>query len=426
MSAPGQHHALTPARERATLATLCAVQFTHILDYMIMMPLGPELMLEFRISAAQFSQLVAAYSLAAAVSGFAGGFFLDRFDRKRALLALYAGFGLATIACGLAPTHHWLLVARLAAGAFGGLAGSLVTAMVADVIPPERRGRAMSVVMAAFPIASVVGIYAGLSLADAFGWHAPFFLLGGCAALNLILGALALPPIRTAIADHEPWRQMREILAHRVHRRAFAVGAVLVIAGGCLVPFLAPSFVSNVGLDGHRDLRWVYAVGGGAAFASTMAIGWLSDRVDRLHLLAWMSAGAVIVTLIITRLGPSSLGLASLMMALFMVTMSSRFAPAMAMVSNAVEARYRGGFMSVNAALQQAASGLGNALAGWFITYDAAGRMLGFPALGYVAIAFFGLTVLCAYELRAAAPHVAAPAKKRATPSAPVAENSAA
>src|SRR4051812_15449361 len=196
------HHALTPSRERSTLITLAAVQFTHIIDFMIMMPLGAQLMRIFNITPAQFTHLVASYGLAAALSGFAGGFFLDRFDRKNSLLFLYTGFGLSTFACGLAPTPGWLLIARLAAGAFGGLAGSMVTAMVGDVIPPTRRGRAMSIVMAAFPVASVLGVPAGLILAGKFGWHAPFFMLGSVAAVVLSLAWISLPHIRTAVHDH--------------------------------------------------------------------------------------------------------------------------------------------------------------------------------------------------------------------------------
>lgn len=422
MPASVQHHALTKGRELTTLLVLCAVQFTHILDFMIMMPLGGQLMRVFEISPAQFTQLVASYGLAAAVSGFAGGFFLDRFDRKRSLIVLYAGFGLATLACGLAPTHHTLLAARLAAGAFGGLAGSMVTAMVGDVIPPARRGRAMSFVMAAFPLASVLGVPAGLVLAGKYGWHAPFFLLAGCAAANVILASFALPHLLTAVKGHQPLRQMKAILSHGVHLRAFAVGTVLVMSGGVIIPFLAPSFVANVGLDETFQLPIAYAVGGIATAFSTPLIGWLSDHMDRLRLLAIMSAGAVIVVFFITRLGPSSVVTASLMMALFMVTMSGRFAPAMTMVTNAVEARYRGGFMSVNAALQQAASGCSSMLAGLFVTRDAAGHLAGLPLLGYVSAGFFGLTVLLAFELRAAAPHVATPATKDVHPLPPPAE----
>lgn len=407
MSATIPDHHLAPGRERATLLVLGAVQFTHNLDFMIMMPLGGQLMQAFSISPAQFTHLVAAYGFSAAVSGLAGGFFLDRFDRKRSLLALYSGFGLATLACGLAPTHHTLLAARIAAGAFGGVTGSMVTAMVGDVIPPARRGRAMSIVMTAFPVASVLGVPTGLVLAGKFGWHAPFFLLAGCAAIILLLASLVLPHLLTAVKNHQPIRQMKAIVSHGVHLRAFAVGAVLVMSGGLVIPFLAPSFVANVGLNESSQLPFAYAAGGIATAFSTPLIGWLSDRMDRLHLLAIMSTCAVIVVLFITRLGPASVATASLMMALFMVTMSGRFAPAMTMITNAVEARYRGGFMSVNSALQQSASGGANLLAGLFVTRDAAGHLAGMPALGYVSAGFFGLTLLLAYGLRAAAPHVA-------------------
>jgi predicted MFS family arabinose efflux permease len=407
MSSDHEYHELPPARERTTLLTLAAVQFTHIMDFMIMMPLGSQLMRTFNISPAQFTQLVASYGLAAAISGLAGGFVLDRFDRKRALLFLYCGFGLATLACGLSPSYSALLCARIGAGAFGGLASSMVMAMVGDIVPPARRGRAMSWVGAAFPVASVLGVPAGLTLAGHFGWHAPFFLLASCAAGNVVLASLVLPAIRTAVHDHQPLRQMREIIAHRIHRKAFAVGAVLVMAGGLIIPFLAPTFITNVGLDEARQLPMAYMAGGIATAASTPIIGILSDRIDRLKLLAVMSTAAVVVVSVITRLGPSSLWFAAFMMACFMVTMSGRFAPAMAMITNAVEARYRGGFMSVNAALQQASSGIATVAAGWFITRESNGHLAGFPTLGYVATGFFLLTVLLAANLRAAAPHVA-------------------
>jgi MFS transporter, DHA1 family, inner membrane transport protein len=404
-----QTHALSPRSERITLVTLGAVQFTHILDFMIMMPLGALLMKVFGINPAQFTHLVASYGIAAAVTGFAGGFFLDRFNRKRALLVLYGGFALATLACALAPTFGTLLGARLAAGAFGGLASSMVSAMVGDVIPPTRRGRAMAFIGAAFPIASVLGVPAGLVLAGNFGWHAPFFLLAGCAFVNLAIASRSLPPIRTAVEGHQPLRQMREILSHGIHLRAFAVAAVLVMAGGLIIPFLAPSFVSNVGLDDQVQLPITYAVGGIATAFSTPLVGWLSDRVDRLRLLAIMSAVAIVVVIAITQLGRSSLAFASLMMALFMVTMSARFAPAMTMIVNAVQARYRGGFMSVTAALQQAASSGANLIAGLFVTREATGRLSGLPMLGYVSAGFFILTVILAAKLRQAAPHTAAP-----------------
>ncbi len=415
MSAHVHHHEQTKRRERITLLALAAVQFTHILDFMIMMPLGGQLMRVFQISPAQFTHLVASYGLAAAVSGFAGGFVLDRFDRKRALLILYAGFGLATLACGFAPNHHALLAARLAAGAFGGLSGSMVTAMVGDIIPPARRGRAMSTVMAAFPVASVLGIPAGLLLAGKFGWHAPFFMLAACAGVNLLIASFALPHLRTALQSHHPLRQMREIVTHGIHLRAFALSAVLIMAGGCVIPFLAPSLSANLGLA-ESDLPKIYAVGGVATFISMPLIGRLSDRMDRLRLLTILTVFGMIVVVVLTHLGPSSLIVACTVMALFMMTMSGRFAPAMAMISNSVEARYRGGFMSVNSALQQAASGVANMLAGVVVTLAPDGHLLGYPTLGYVSVGFFALTVILAARLRAVAPHVAKSAPKTTGP----------
>jgi MFS transporter, DHA1 family, inner membrane transport protein len=416
MAASIQHHELPRGRERATLLVLGAVQFTHILDFMIMMPLGAQLMQAFQITPAQFTHLVACYGIAAAVSGFAGGFLLDRFDRKHVLLVLYSGFGLATLACGLAPGYQLLLFARLAAGAFGGLSSSMVTAMVGDFIPPSRRGRAMGFVTAAFPVASVLGIPAGLLLAGRFGWHAAFFLLAGCAGFNLLLASLALPSLRTAVHGHQPGRQMKEILSSRVHRRAFAVGSMLGLAGGILVPFLAPSFIANLGLNEQVELPIAYAVGGVATAISTPIIGWLSDHMDRLRLLVIMSGGAVVATLVIMRLGPSSVVFASLIMAFFMVTMSGRYAPAMTMITNAVEARYRGGFMSIISALQLAANATANILAGLFVTRDPTGHLLGLPMLSYIATGLFVLTVLFAFELRAAAPHVASHSKINIAP----------
>ncbi len=408
------------------LFVLGAIQFTHILDFMIMMPLGAQLMQAFAISPAKFSQLVASYGIAAAISGFAGGFILDRFDRKRALLVLYTGFGLATLACAFAPTFYLLLIARLAAGACGGLSSSLVTAMLGDFIPPARRGRAMAFVAAAFPVASILGVPLGLVLAGKLGWHAAFFFLAACAVVNGAIASLALPHLRTAVQNHEPWQQMKEIMSHRVHLRAFALGTMVGLSGGILVPFLAPSFIANLGLNEQSELPIVYIIGGLATAISTPIVGWLSDRMDRLRLLIYISAGAIVVTLIIMQLGPSSVSLASLMMALFMVSMSGRYAPAMTMITNAVEARYRGGFMSINSALQLAANAAASMLAGWFITRDSHGHFLGLPMLSYLATGFLILMVYCAMRLCAAAPHVAQHARKDIAPPPPPPEISAA
>lgn len=396
--------------ERLLLATLAAVQFTHVMDYMILMPLGEPLMRSFNIGPVQFSHLVAAYSFAAAITGLLAGFVIDRLDRRRALLTLFTGFGLATLACALAPNYTALLLARVAAGAFGGLASSIVTAIVGDVVPPERRGAALGVVMTSFPIASVLGVPTGLFLAGVFEWHAPFFLLVG---LTLVIGGAAwklLPHLPPHPSPAPPLRQMREIVTHPVHLRGFALSAVLVFAGGCVIPFMAPSMVANVGLKEATELPLVYLAGGAFTFFTMPWFGRLADRYDKLHVFAAVSSFAVLTVLVLTHLPPVPVVLALAATTAFMIGMSGRFPPATALITNSVEARYRGGFMSVNSAVQQAFSALANLVAGLLVTRDAvSGRLEGYPHAGYLAIGAFALAVVLAWRLRAAAPHAAAP-----------------
>lgn len=403
------HPPAAPVNERLLLFTLAAVQFTHNMDYVIMMPLGAHLMRIFHVSPGQFSWLIAAYSVSAAIAGMLGGFVLDRFDRKHALLALYAGFGLATLACALAPGYEWLLAARFAAGAFGGLASSVVTAAVGDVVPAARRGTAMGVVMTAFPLASVLGVPTGLFLADRAGWHAPFFLLAGLSALIGLAGLRVLPRLPPHPVANKPWQQMSAILAHPVHRRGFLLTAAVVFAGAIIIPFMAPAMVANVGLT-EAQLPLIYLAGGACTFFTMPWFGRLSDRHDKLHVLAWVSAGASVAVLVLTNLPPVPVAVALACTSVFMVGMSGRFPPSMTMVTNSVEDRYRGGFMSVNSAVQQAASACGNTLAGFLITREAAtGRLVGYAVNGWVAVATFALAVWLAARLRAVAPQAAAP-----------------
>jgi predicted MFS family arabinose efflux permease len=388
------------------LFILAAVHFTHCLDFMIILPLGQDLMRGFGITPAQFGRMTAAYSFSAAVVGFLAGFVMDKVPRRAALLALYAGMAIFTYACALAPSYAWLVLARTMTGLCGGVAASVVSAIVADTVRPERRGRAMAVVGAAFPLAQVLGMPLGLWLADNFGWHAPFFLLGTICTAVFSVALFAMPPVESVMSTAPPLAQMRAILTHRVHIRAFALSGMLLFAGALLAPFMPAYMEGNCGLA-KGDISLMYFCGGVVVFFSTNLFGRLSDCFDKFRVLCAITVFTIASVFVITRWESAPLWLTLALTTLFFVTMSGRFAPAMSMVANSIEARYRGGFMSVNAAGQQASACLAHLLAGAMITSDAAGRLSGYGAVGIFAALCFVMTLVLAWRLREIAPWAA-------------------
>src|SRR5512144_678385 len=242
---------------------------------MIMMPLGPQFMRLFGIGPQQFSLLVSAYTFAAAASGFVAAFWIDRFDRKRALLALYAGFVVATGLCGFAPGYGALLAARVLAGAFGGVIGGLVFAIVADAVPYARRARATAVVAAAFSLAAVAGVPVAIWLAAHWSWRLPFMALAVLSCGVGLVAARILPPLTAHLAGRvarDPRAQLRAIVSEPNHRRAFAFTITLMFAGFTVIPFIAPYNVANVGIA-EVDLAVIYFVGGATTLVTAQIFG---------------------------------------------------------------------------------------------------------------------------------------------------------
>ncbi len=393
---------LLPGQEKILLYVLAAIQFTHILDFMIVMPLGPRLMGIFRISPAQFGLIVSTYTFSAGLFGLVAAWFIDRFDRKRALLCLYAGFGLGTLACALAPDYHFLVAARFLAGGFGGVATATILAMIGDAIPPQRRGEAMGTLFSSFSLASIAGVPVGLFLANHLGWHAPFYLLAGLSAAITVMAALTLPSMREHLrrGKQKPWEEMRFILSRANHWRAFALTVVMTMAGFLIIPYLSPSLVANVGLS-NEQLPLIYLFGGAATFFSMRWIGRLSDRLGLLRIFIAVSIIAMFPILIISRLPPTPLWAALIVTTCFMVFTSGRFIPGMAMVTNSVQAQYRGGFMSLNSAIQQFASGLASLLAGAIIVSGTGGRLEHYGTVGLIGAGCVAASILLARKLKA-------------------------
>jgi predicted MFS family arabinose efflux permease len=385
-------------RERLLLLTLAAIQFTTTLDFLIIMPLGPQYMRVFHVNPRQFGLIVSSYGISAGISGLAAGFFLDRFDRKWALLWLYMGFTLGTLFCGLAPTYPLLVASRFAAGAFGGVVGAVILAIIGDVIPGPRRGAAMGLVMSSFSVASIIGIPIGLSLADDTGhlnlfgfsgWHLPFIALAVLSALILLGVALVTPPLRGHMEhaqDEHPVARTLAVMLHPDHQKAFVFMAALTCAGFCVFPYISPYMVANVGLT-EPQLRWIYLCGGLCTLFTMNWVGRWADRSGKLRVFVITSLTTTVPILALTNLPRVPLAVAIAVSTLLMICMSSRFVPAMAMITATVEARYRGGFMSINSAVQQLSMGLASFVTGQILGQNERGEVTRFPINGLLSLA---------------------------------------
>lgn len=373
---------LAPAHERRLILLLAGMQFCHIVDFMVMMPLGPTLMRLLAITPGQFGALVSAYTLAAGLAGFAFAFVIDRVDRRRALLGLFAGFLLATLACGLASDFGSLLAARLLAGAFGGILGANVLAFLGDCIPEERRGAATGKVMAAFSAAAVAGVPLGLFLAVHLSWRMAFLLVAGIGAL-LFAGAFrllpAVPPraagplaVRATLVD---------VFSDANHRRAFALIAALMLAGFSVISFLSPYMVGNVGLA-EAELPLIYLTGGLATLFTAPLIGRLADRHGKARMVQVVCALSLLPLLVVTRLPPVPLPVVLLVTTAFMILVSGRLIPAMALVTSASAPALRGRVLSMNAALQQLAASAAAFLPTLVLAHDAQGRLVNYEWVG--------------------------------------------
>jgi predicted MFS family arabinose efflux permease len=393
---------LTPRREFWLLLTLAGIQFTHILDFMIMMPLGPQFRQIFNISDAQFGVLVSAYTFAAGASGLLAAFYVDRFGRKKLLLVLYVLFALATLACGLAASYEQLMAARIAAGIFGGVLSALAQTIVGDVIPAERRGQAMGIVMSSFSVSTVAGVPLGLFLASHFNWHVPFFAIAGFSGLLAILAWQTLPPLREhlkAARKVSPWANLISTMQDRDHQKALLFTFLMMFVGFVVIPYITMYTTSNGGLS-TQQIPLIYLCGGIATLLSARWIGRATDARGKVVMFRALALLTIIPVVGMTVSAPFGLYGITAISTLFFVFMSGRMIPGMAIVTSACNPPQRGTFMALNSAVQSLGMSAAAFLGGMIISRDAQGLMQHYWGNALVGVAASLLTWWLVGKLR--------------------------
>jgi predicted MFS family arabinose efflux permease len=386
-------------KERLYVIILAAIQIAHVLDFVIMMPLGATFMRVFEISPVEFSTLVSSYTISAGIVGFFGAFYADHFDRKIFLLFNFAGFILGTFMCALSPNFASLLAARIIAGAFGGVLNACVFSMVSDLIPFQRRGAAMGVVMSAFSIASVAGVPTGLWIAHAFDWHAAFYFICILSIIFWIASFFLLPLIKAnseAKGFNANLKNFKSIIRQWDYLQSFLLTSTLGFGIFMIVPFIAPYVVKNVGMT-ESELPYIYLVGGICTVITARIVGKLCDKIGCFRVFRAVSIISVIPILALTNLPPAPLWIGLVVTSGFTMFGSARFIPAMTLISSVVKPTERGTFMALENSARQLSAGVSSQLAGVIIGSTAAGTLTNYNIVGYFGAGTTLLAIGVAY-----------------------------
>lgn len=397
------------------IAILAILQFTIILDFMVLSPLGAILLDELHIIPSQFGLVVSAYAFSAGISGLLAAGFADKFDRKKLLLFFYTGFVIGTILCAFAPTYQLLLLARIVTGLFGGVIGSVSFAIITDLFKMETRGRVMGFVQMAFAASQVLGIPIGLVLANNYGWHSPFWLIAGFATVVGIIILIYMKPITAHLAiksDRRPFEHLWKTISQNNYLKGFLATTLLATGGFMLMPFGSAFSIHNLHIS-IDDLPLLYGVTGIFSIIFGPLIGRFSDKAGKYNVFVIGSVISIAMVGIYTNLGPTSLWAVITLNVILFVGISSRMISASALLTGVPKPQDRGAFMSINSSVQQISGGIASAVAGLIVVQMPDGTLQHYNTLGYVVIASMlvaiGLMYLLNQQVRKTAENASAP-----------------
>ena len=387
--------------QKFIIAILAIVQFTVILDFMVLSPLGAILLKELSITTAQFALVVSAYAFSAGAAGLLAAGFADKFDRKKLLLFFYAGFIFGTLLCGLAPNYHFLLIARIVTGIFGGVMSSISYAIITDLFAIQFRGRVMGFVQMAFASSQVIGIPLGLFLANMFNWHAPFQMIVALSILVAFSILIYMKPIDAHLklqTRANAFQHLTSIFSNVNYLKAFAATTLLATGGFMLMPFGSAFGVHNLGIS-ITQLPYLYmATGVCMLFASPM-IGKLSDKIGKYKMFIIGSVITSIMTLIYCNLGITPLWIIIILNVFLFIGITARMISASALMTAVPDLQDRGAFMGVNASIQQIAGGVASIIAGMIVKETVSGYLDNYGTLGNVVVLAVILTIFLMYNL---------------------------
>jgi predicted MFS family arabinose efflux permease len=372
--------------QKLIVALIAFLQFTIILDFMVLSPLGAIIIPALKVTPAQFGLLVSTYAFSAGLSGLLAAGFTDRFDRKRLLLFFYTGFVLGTLLCALARSYHFLLFARMITGLFGGVIGSVVLAITTDLFDYRVRGRVMGVVQTAFAASNVLGIPLGLFLSNRWGWNAPFLLIVGVSVLVGIVIVFKMQPVRAHLA-RAPDRSAVHHFLHTVstprYLQGFATTGFLTVGGFMLMPFMSAFTVHNLGISLH-SLPFIYMVTGVSSMIAGPLIGRAADAYGKFRVFAFGCAVTILMVSLYTHLGVTPLPVVMAVSVALFIGISSRMISSSALISAVPASADRGSYMAISASLQQFSGGIAAAVGGMIVVQRADGGLEHFGVLGYL------------------------------------------
>lgn len=374
--------------QKFIIAILAFLQFTIILDFMIISPLGATMMPALNITTAQFGLVVSGYAFSAGVAGFLAAGFADRFDRKKLLMFFYAGFVLGTLFCALAPNYQMLLAARIITGLFGGVIGSIVMAITTDIFPMNMRGRVMGFLQTAFAASQILGLPSGLFLSNHFGWHAPFLMI---VAVSVVVGFVIwfkMKPVNEHLkhkVDKHPLHHLLTTITNGEYATSYIAVALLSIGGFMLLPFGSAFTVNNLGIALDK-LPMIYLITGCFSIMIGPLVGRMCDSFGNLKTFLFGSVLSAVMVVIYTHLGVTPLPAVIVVNVIMFIGIFSRMIPATTIMSGVPEQTSRGAYMSVSSSIQQVAGGLASVLAGMIVIRGSDGKLEHFDRVGYVML----------------------------------------